>query len=77
MIHELKCWPEYFVAMARGHKCFEFRKDDRGFSVGDHLKLMEWCPKTKTYSGQSRIRQICYILRDREGLTENYVVLGL
>lgn len=45
MIHELKCWPEYFDAIARGEKAFEVRYDgDRGFSVGDELKLLRWQP---------------------------------
>lgn len=45
MIHELKTWPEFFDAVARGDKTFEVRKDDRGFQVGDELVLERWRPK--------------------------------
>lgn len=34
--------PEFFRAVTDGRKTFELRKDDRGFSVGDHLVLAEW-----------------------------------
>ncbi len=42
--HELKTWPEMFAAVLSGEKTFEYRKDDRGFMVGDILKLMHWDP---------------------------------
>lgn len=38
-IHELKCWPEYWDALASGQKRFEVRRDDRGFQRGDILVL--------------------------------------
>lgn len=37
--HVVKCWPEYFDAMERGDKCFEVRRDDRGYQGGDILIL--------------------------------------
>ncbi len=43
-VHALKCWPEPFAAVRDGRKRFEFRKDDRGFAVGDVLELKEWEP---------------------------------
>jgi Domain of unknown function (DUF3850) len=46
--HELKCWPRFFVPLYRGEKTFEFRKDDRGFEVGDVLDLREWEPDGAT-----------------------------
>jgi hypothetical protein len=39
-IHELKTHEEAFRAVALGLKHHEFRKDDRGFEVGDVLKLI-------------------------------------
>jgi hypothetical protein len=33
--HDLKCLPDYFVALENGDKTFEVRRDDRGFQKGD------------------------------------------
>lgn len=43
-VHDLKCWPEPFAAVASGAKTHEVRKDDRGYMVGDALVLKEWDP---------------------------------
>jgi hypothetical protein len=42
MTHKLKTWPEFFKAILAGDKTFEIRKDDRGFKVGDTLRLLEF-----------------------------------
>lgn len=39
-IHELKTWPEPWWAVYYGAKRHEWRKDDRGFAVGDVLVLI-------------------------------------
>lgn len=44
--HTLKCWPQYFDAMASGLKNFEVRKDDRGFQKGDLVVLQRTRPET-------------------------------
>ena len=41
-IHELKLASAYFDAVASGEKCFEVRRDDRGFQRGDRLKLRRY-----------------------------------
>jgi hypothetical protein len=43
--HQLKIWPQFFDAVKNGIKTFEYRKDDRGFTLGDTLRLHEWDPK--------------------------------
>lgn len=53
MIHELKTWPESFDAVAAELKTFEIRRDDRGFKVGDRLKLVRWDPQREEYTGES------------------------
>lgn len=39
--YALKCAPGPFRAVWRGQKKAEVRKDDRGYQVGDRVKLME------------------------------------
>ncbi|WP_410744599.1 DUF3850 domain-containing protein, partial [Clostridium neonatale] len=51
-MHELKVWPQYFGRILDGSKTFEFRKDDRGFELGDTLILREFEPGVRDYSGQ-------------------------
>lgn len=46
MIHELKTWPIHYRAVVSGHKTFEVRRNDRGFQVGDVLRLQEYSPST-------------------------------
>jgi len=60
--HELKIWPEYFRAVADGRKTFEVRRDDRGFAVGDVLKLREWEPVGNRYTGRRVIVEVTYKL---------------
>ena len=50
-VHELKTWPEFFKAIKSGAKTCEIREDDRGFSVGDVLKLREFVPCSKCGGG--------------------------
>jgi hypothetical protein len=50
MIHELKTWPKIFEQMKSGLKTFDFRKNDRGFQVGDFLLLGRLFAATRIYS---------------------------
>lgn len=76
-IHELKTVPEPFEAIWVGRKMFELRRDDRGFNVGDQLRLVEWTPD----GGAQRIVccEVSYIVRygDFPGLEPGYVVMGI
>ncbi len=61
MTHRLKTWPIYFNLILRGKKKFEVRKNDRKFKVGDKLKLLEFRPKTSSYTGRIIEARIDYI----------------
>lgn len=79
MIHDLKCWTEYFDLIADGTKTFEIRKDDRGFKVGDVLHLRNYDPHTGTYVGDSINAEVIYLINayDFPGLTIGYVAMQI
>lgn len=78
MMHELKTWPQYYYRVFDGQKNFEVRKDDRNFEIGDVLKLREWDPETKDYTGRELFRRVTYILRGGSfGIEKGYVVMGI
>ncbi len=86
IIHDLKCWPEYFEKIADGSKTFDLRQEtlDRlprnranVFDTGDVLVFREFRPKD-AYTGRVIIREVSYVLSHAiGGLMEGFVVLGL
>lgn len=85
VVHELKTDPEPFTASWFGNKDFEFRKNDRGFRLGDTVVLRETRYSSRSmaedkapleYTGRTLVRKIVYILQGY-GVNEGYVVLGL
>lgn len=76
-IHQLKTWPEYFQRVRDCHKTFEVRKSDRDYQVKDILKLMEYNPHAKEYTGRISYRQVSYILHGGSfGIEPGYCVMG-
>jgi hypothetical protein len=73
--HELKTWPEYFAALLDGTKTFEYRRNDRGFRVGDVLHLREWDSITGHYTGREMRRRVTYVLST--DVSGDFVVLAL
>ena len=60
--HTLKCWPEFFSAIADGSKTHDLRRsDDRTFRVGDFLWLKEFDPRREQYTGREQTVEITYI----------------
>lgn len=86
-VHRLKTWPEPFRAVLDGRKLFEVRRDDRGFEVGDVLRLLEWDPSAwqenlrldhAGYTGRELSRMITYkVAGGSWGLPHDLCVLGL
>lgn len=60
--HALKTWPVYFEAILDRKKTFDIRYDDRGFMVGDLLRLLEWDPDSKKYTGREVQILVTYLL---------------
>ena len=78
VVHKLKTWAEYFKVIINGSKTFELRKNDRDFKVGDRLDLMEYDPKTQSFTGNHCQRFVSYIIGDNPFVNLNgYVILGL
>lgn len=77
MIHELKCFLEYFQDVIDGKKTFEIRIHDRPYQVGDLLALNEYLPDTDSYTGRSCVVIIDYMLNDAKFCKTGFVVLGI
>ena len=75
--HQLKCWPEYFTAIAHDLKTFDLRKDDRGYAAGDIIEFEEFRPGVGEYTGRTATRRVVYVLKDFDGLMPGYCILGL
>jgi len=77
MIHDLKIKSEYFQAVWDGRKKAELRKDDRGYKVGDILRLRE--VDGDEYTGSELAVRVTHILRDcpEYGLADGYCILSI
>lgn len=76
MTHDLKCWTEYFDLHITRAKDFELRKADRDFKPGDTLRLLEYDPIKKTFSGRVALSRVTCVLSGLPGLVDGYVALG-
>jgi hypothetical protein len=82
MTHELKTWPVYYQDIIDGNKSFEVRKDDRGFNVGDVLRLREYGwkkpldPVIERYTGRYCYVRVDYIYRGI-GIQDGYCIMSI
>jgi hypothetical protein len=74
--HELKLDTRFWMDTMSGIKPFELRFNDRGYKIGDTLRLKEWLPNLGVFTGESLIVTVSYILHDFDGLEPDYVILG-
>jgi hypothetical protein len=80
-IHELKCWPNAFAAIWDGRKTAEFRRDDRGFGIGDVLRLREYEPEGFNGAAHYAGREVRVVVTDIRrpgpfGIPEGYVMMS-
>lgn len=73
--HEVKIAASYYGDIVSGKKKFELRKNDRGYKVGDSLKMLEF--KDGKHTGCTIDADITYMLEDYTGLEEGYCILGI
>jgi hypothetical protein len=76
-LHVLKTDPGPFEAVLKGYKRFEFRLDDRGFEVGDTLKLVEFDGLNQRLTGRFCFVDVLYIVGGRYGVPEGYCVMSI
>jgi len=81
--HDLKVWPDFFAAIGCGDKTFEIRKNDRGYQIGDLLRLREYEPGPDEYTGREVERTVSYLISGDDpmgyafGLRAGFVAMGL
>lgn len=73
--HEVKIAASYYEDVAAGVKGFELRKNDRGYRVGDKLKMLEF--NDGKYTGRTIDADIVYMLEEYTGLEDGYCILGI
>lgn len=85
-VHELKTDSALFAPVALNTKRFEIRKDDRGFAVGDTLRLRETASTGAEmaagaelkYTGRHCFRCVTHIMRGPcYGLLEGWALLSV
>lgn len=77
LYHNLKTHPEPWRAVRDGTKTAEFRRDDRGFSVGDHLRLTYHDPDSPEDLDYPRIEVKVTHIQRGFGIPEGYVMLSI
>lgn len=76
--HILKAYPGPFRAVKRGRKRFEFRLDDRGFREGHRLRLREWNPEDRKYTGDELLLEILQLSRGPDwNIPRGYVIMSV
>lgn len=89
MNHELKTWPDDFRAVVAGSKTHEARANDRHFSVGDFLSLVEWAPDqpascdwkgralSGTFTGASCLVEVTHVTVGQYGLPTDLAIMSI
>ncbi len=75
--HTLKTWPEYYDAIVRGDKTFEYRLNDRDFLVGDTLNLLRWDPQRGVYTGEDLQCLVTFIYPVKDMNKQDRVIMAI
>ncbi len=73
-IHEIKMAAMHYEDVINRRKCFTLRKNDRGYRVGDGLKMLEYVKGS--FTGRVIEADIIYMMEDYTGLEEGFCILG-
>jgi ASC-1-like (ASCH) protein len=78
MIHELKCWHEYFVDVKSGKKTFEVRLNNRNYRIGHYLHLKDYDNILHEYTGDEVFCKVTYVLYGGDfGIADGWVVMSI
>ncbi len=78
MIHDLKCWTPFYDDILSGRKTFEWRINDRGFQVGDVLRLKEYDQAKDQYTGRVYHAVVRYMIEGGQfGIPDEYCIMGI
>ena len=78
--HTLKTWPEPFGQIVAGRKTFELRRNDRGFQVGDRLRLQEFNPHSSEYTNREFHVRVCYMIEGPSefgGVEDGFCIMAI
>jgi hypothetical protein len=83
LIHTLKCWAEFYDAIACGMKTHEIRKNDRNYQAGDML-LLHRCYQPSGpgpevhFTGETLLVGVTYVTHGGEwGLPADVCVMSI
>jgi hypothetical protein len=77
-VHNLKTHPDPFRDIITGKKPFEYRWNDRNFQVEDILRLTEYDPRAKMFTGREAVARVTYILHGGVfGIPEGFCIMGI
>ena len=73
-VHDIRLGATFFDDVLECRKNFELRKNDRGYKVGDILRMMEF--KEGKNTGRIVERKVIYMLEDYTGLEDGFCIMG-
>ena len=65
IVHHVKSWCHFYKAIKEGRKLHDLCKDDRGYNVGDTIRLHEYDNIEGKFTGESIDVEITYITDNR------------
>lgn len=81
MTHKIKLNINFCDVVLSGDKCFEVRRNDRGYQKGDLIKFIPWQGLSVGYSVPHELDhktyEITYVLSGYAGIKDGYCVFGI
>lgn len=75
--HEIRVCSFKFAHLVSGSRTFEYRESDQDFQTGDVIRLREWCPIRKEYTGRELWRKAGLIMPVMDNDRVSRVIISL